>query len=277
MTINCNGKIVDFSTPKVMGIININEDSFYASSRLKNIEEIVYKAEAMMNEGAFAIDIGAMSSRPGAYLIEPEKEWKLIKDVIDAIIKIKGIIISVDTVWSSTANEAIKAGVHIINDISAGNIDSKMFEILSENTKVAYIMMHMRGIPETMNEDTYYTNIVLELLEFFSKKMGKAKEYKIKEIIIDPGFGFSKIGNQNFLLIDKLEMFKIFECPILCGLSRKSMLYKTLGISSEEALNATTVVNTMALMNGCNILRVHDVKPAIEAVKLYTKTINSSS
>lgn len=277
MIVNCKGEIIDLNKPIVMGVININEDSFYKNSRAVKVDKINDIALKMLDGGASIIDIGAMSSRPGARLIDQEAEWYIIEKAIAELVKIKDIKISLDTVWSKTADLAIQAGVSMINDISGGTIDEKMFSIIAKHQDVPYVMMHMKGTPDNMQQLANYENMISEMLQYFSKRIRLARVFNIKDIIIDPGFGFSKTIDQNFSLLNKLHLFKVFDLPILCGLSRKSMLYKTLDISVEDALNATSVVNTMALMNGCSILRVHDVQPAVEAIKLFVKTKNSKT
>lgn len=268
MKINCRGRLLDLSTPKVMGIINVNSDSFYEGSRFTNIDAILEKAKLFTEQGAAMIDIGVMSSRPGAKLIPAEAEIAILSTFIERLTVMKEIIVSIDTVWAKTADFAFQNGASIINDISAGNIDKNMMQTVASFDNVPYIMMHMKGTPETMVSHAHYDDLLLEIIKYFSQKIYKARSYGIKDIIIDPGFGFAKTIEQNFELLSKLEYFKLFDLPLLVGLSRKSMIYKTLQIDVSEALNGTTVLNTIALMKGANIIRVHDVKEAVEMIKL---------
>ncbi len=273
MILNCNGKPLDLSTPKVMGVININEDSFYAGSRLLELNDIIGKAKKMIEDGAAIIDIGAMSSRPKAALIDQQKEWSILAPVLEKLLHLN-VIISIDTVWSLTAKNAINIGCHIINDISSSNIDTAMIETVGAFKNVPYIMMHMVGTPEAMQDNIQYENMMVEMMAYFSKKIALAKNSGIKDIIIDPGFGFSKSLNQNYEVLKKLAHFQIFDLPILAGLSRKSMLYRPLQSSPEAALNATSVANTIALINGAKLLRVHDVKEAAETIAIFNQTYN---
>lgn len=275
MTINCKGKLLSLHQPVVMGIININADSFYEGSRADSVDEAVSRAETMLKHGAAIIDVGTMSSRPGAPLLDAAAEWQVLKEVVAELSKLEKIILSVDTVWSSTAQSAVEQGAHMINDISAAGIDSKMMEVVGAMQSVPYIMMHMRGIPETMQQLTDYQNLEMDLLSYFGSKIRMAREAGITDIILDPGFGFAKTREQSLYLLKNLELFRIYDLPLLVGLSRKSMLYKTLGIHQNEALNATTVANTMALMKGAKILRVHDVSEAVEACALYNAVTNA--
>lgn len=268
MKINCRGKILDLSIPKVMGIINVNADSFYAESRSLNVEDVMKKAFHFIEQGASIIDIGIMSSRPGAKLIETDVEIEILTPVIKKLNTINDIIISIDTVWAKTAAFALQNGASVINDISAGNIDENMMKTVASYEDVPYIMMHMKGTPETMISHAQYDDVLLEIIKYLSQKIYQARSLGIKDLIIDPGFGFAKTIEQNFELLSKLEYFEIFDLPMLVGLSRKSMIYKTLQIDVSEALNGTTVLNTIALMKGANILRVHDVKEAVEVVNL---------
>jgi len=269
VTINCRGKLIDLSLPKVMGILNINDDSFYEGSRVQNAKLARDKAEKMLAEGATFVDVGAMSSRPGARLLDAQDEWQVLQPILAELMNVTDIIISVDTVWSYTAQRALDQGVHIINDISAGSLDEGMMSTLNMFSDVPYIMMHMRGRPETMQQQTNYENVVLDVLKYFSHKIRQARDCGIKDLIIDPGFGFAKTKEQSFELLKHLMEFQIFDLPILAGLSRKSMLYKTLNVQAADALNATSVVNTIALINGASILRVHDVREAVEAIEFY--------
>lgn len=262
---------MDLSTPKVMGIINVNTDSFYDGSRVTTIEAILEKAKLFVEQGAHMIDIGVMSSRPGAKLIPAEEEIAILSTFLERLTVINEIIVSIDTVWSKTAAFALQNGASIINDISAGNIDENMMKTVASFDDVPYIMMHMKGTPETMVSHAHYEDLLLEIIKYFSQKTNKARMLGIKDLVIDPGFGFAKTIEQNFELLSKLEYVKIFELPLLVGLSRKSMIYKTLQIDVSEALNGTTVLNTIALMKGANILRVHDVEEVVQAIKLVQK------
>jgi len=269
MTINCAGKLLDLSEPKVMGIINVTADSFYEGSRKTEPSVIRDTAVLMMEQGAAIVDLGAMSSRLGADLIDPELEWKILSPALEAITNIPGIIISVDTVWSLTAKRSIEAGAHIINDISAGIIDPEMMSVVASFHHIPYIMMHMKGLPATMNNMTQYHHLVQEVLIYFAQLIRQANAAGIKDLIIDPGFGFAKTKEQSFNLLKHLSKLSIFDLPILAGLSRKSMLYKSLDITAEEALNATTAANMVALMGGASLLRVHDVSEAVQVIKIF--------
>ena len=268
MTINCKGKLIDLSSPKVMGILNITPDSFYDGGRFKDEVSILNQVDKMLTEGATFIDVGAYSSRPGAKHISEQEELKRIVPVINLLIKNHPeIIISVDTFRSKIAKETIHAGAAIVNDISGGNMDAKMFQTVAD-LQVPYILMHMLGTPQNMQQNPVYNDVIKDIISFFASKIYTLHELKLNDVIIDVGFGFGKTVNHNYQILKDLELFKILDAPILAGISRKSMLYKTLGISAKEALNATTSANTIALLNGANILRVHDVKEAIEAVKI---------
>jgi dihydropteroate synthase len=268
---NCNGKLIDLSTPKVMGILNCTPNSFYDGGKFKTDADFLSQTEKMLSEGATFIDVGVYSSKPNAEFVSEEDETSRILPVINSILKqFPETIISVDTFRSQVAKNAIENGAAMINDISAGNLDIKMMEIVAE-LKVPYIMMHMRGNPQTMQSLTNYENIVKEMLFYFSEKIATARSFGINDLIVDPGFGFAKTLDQNFEVLQKLELFKMLDLPILAGISRKSMLYKTLGTTAENALNATTSANTIALMKGAKILRVHDVKEAVDCVLLFDK------
>lgn len=268
MTINCKGNLVDFDIPKVMGVLNITPDSFYEGSRNTSPDSLLNKAEMMLKHGASFLDIGGYSSRPGGDDISVSEEIQRVLPAIEILLKnFPEAIISIDTFRSEVAEEAITAGAAIINDISAGNLDDKMMEVVARH-QVPYIMMHMRGNPKTMKDLNDYKDLTQDVLFYFSEKVATARAYGINDLIIDPGFGFSKNIEQNFELLFHLELFKILNLPVLAGLSRKSTIYKTLNSGPEDALNGTTVLNTIALSKGANILRVHDVKEAIECVKL---------
>ncbi len=267
-TINCKGKLIDLSSPKVMGILNITPDSFFDGGIYSNEEAIISQVEKMLTDGATFIDIGAYSSRPGAKHISEEEELTRIVPVIQLLVKeFPNIIISIDTFRSTIAEQCIKNGASIINDISAGSMDAEMFSIIAK-LQVPYIIMHMQGSPQNMQQNPTYTNITQEVLHYFSTKISELRALGVNDIITDVGFGFGKTIDHNYELLKKLSLFKNLEVPMLVGISRKSMLHKPLNISAEEALNATTSANTIALLNGANILRVHDVKEAIQAIKI---------
>ena len=268
MTINCKGTLLDLNSPKVMGILNITPDSFYDGGMYKDEISILNQTEKMLVDGATFIDVGAYSSRPGAAEVSEEEELKRIVPVIELLIKkFPDIIISVDTFRSKVAKETISLGAAIINDISGGNLDSKMYETIAK-LEVPYILMHMAGTPKTMQNNPTYEDVTKDPIYFFSEKIDQLHRLNVSDIIIDVGFGFGKTIEHNFQLLRNMSLFQHLDKPILAGLSRKSMLYKTLDITAQEALNATTSANTIALLNGANILRVHDVKEAVEAVTL---------
>ena len=268
MTINCKGTLVDLTSPKVMGILNITPDSFFDGGKYKNETDILSQVEKMLLNGATFIDVGAYSSRPGAKHISEEEELQRIVPVIDLLVKnFPEIIISVDTFRSKIAQETINAGAAIINDISGGKMDDNMFATVAE-LQVPYILMHMLGTPQNMQKNPIYKDVTKEIISFFAEQIYKLHQLKLNDVIIDVGFGFGKTNTHNFEILKNLALFKSLDAPILAGISRKSMLYKTLDISAQEALNATTSANTIALLNGANILRVHDVKEAVEAVKI---------
>ena len=268
MTINCKGTLVDLSSPKVMGILNITPDSFFDGGKYKSESDILSQVEKMLRHGATFIDVGAYSSRPGAKHISEEEELNRILPVINLLIKsFPEIIISVDTFRSRVAQETINAGAAIINDISGGTMDEKMFTTAA-NLQVPYILMHMLGTPQNMQRNPVYSDVTREIISFFAAQIHKLHQLKLNDIIIDVGFGFGKTIDHNFEILKNLSLFKSLDTPILAGISRKSMLYKTLNISAQQALNATTSANTIALLNGASILRVHDVREAIEAIKI---------
>ncbi len=268
MTINCKGHLIDLVTPKVMGVLNVTPDSFYDGGKYKSDKDILSQVEKMLIEGATFIDIGASSSRPGADHVSEEVELKRIIPVIELLIKeFPEVLISVDTFRSKVAKNSIESGGAMVNDISGGNIDTLMFETVAK-LQVPYILMHMQGTPQSMQVNPQYKNVITDLLYFFSEKIFELKQLKLNDVIIDVGFGFGKTIEHNFQLLKDLKLFESLHAPILAGISRKSMLYKSLDITPEKALNATTAANTIALLNGANILRVHDVKEAVEAVKI---------
>ena len=265
--INCKGELICFDTPKVMGILNITPDSFYAQSRTTPAE-VLRKAEQMLEEGATFVDIGGYSSRHNAQEVSPQEELQRVVPVVEALVKhFPDIRISVDTFRAEVARESLEAGACIINDISAGQIDPAIWEVVA-HYQVPYITMHMRGTPQTMQTYTEYDKLTKDILYYFSQVKDKARQLRINDLIVDPGFGFSKTLAQNYELMQQLALFKALECPILVGISRKSMIYKLLDTTPETALNGTTVLNTFALLHGADILRVHDVKEAVECVKI---------
>jgi len=267
-TINCNQQLIDLTSPKVMGILNITPDSFYDGGKLKNDAEILAHVEKMLIDGATFIDVGGYSSRPSAKHISEKEEFNRVIPVIELLIKTyPDILISIDTFRSDIALKCIDIGACMINDISAGSMDDQMFTTVAK-LQVPYIIMHMQGTPQTMQKNPKYNDVVYEVIYYFSKKINELHALNVNDIIIDVGFGFGKTQNQNYELLKNLSLFTNLEVPILTGVSRKSMLYKLIETTSEEALNATTVANTIALMNGTNILRVHDVKEANEAIKI---------
>jgi dihydropteroate synthase len=270
LTINCKGELLDLTYPKVMGIINITPDSFYDGGKYISEESLMLRVNKMIYDGCDIFDIGAYSSRPGALEVTEKDELQRLSYALSIIRnKFPDIIISVDTFRSKIAKAVVEDfNVDIINDISAGDLDAGMFETIAE-LNVPYIIMHMQGIPENMQNNPQYKNIVKDMSMYFSKKVDQLKLLGVNDVIIDPGFGFGKTIDHNYQLLKHLDDFKIFELPILVGLSRKSMLCKVLGIEPENALNATSVANTLALDRGANILRVHDVKEAVETIKIY--------
>jgi len=268
MTINCKGTLIDLSTPKVMGILNITPDSFYDGGRYKNDASILNQVETMLSEGASFIDVGAYSSRPGANYVSEVEELQRIIPIVELLInKFPSINLSIDTFRNNIAKESINAGAAIINDISAGKLDPTMLKTVGK-LGVPYVMMHMKGTPQTMQQDTDYNDLIKDIIHYFSERIAEARSYKINDIIIDPGFGFSKTLEQNYSLLNYLELLNMLEQPMLVGVSRKSMIYKLLDTTPKEALNGTTSLNTIALLKGANILRVHDVKEAMECIKL---------
>ncbi len=268
MTINCKGNLINLDSPKVMGILNVTPDSFFDGGSYKNEASIINQVEKMLVDGATFIDIGAYSSRPGADFVSEDEELKRIIPIIKLLLnEFPEINISIDTFRSKITEESIIHGASLINDISAGNLDNKMFDIIAKY-QVPYIMMHMRGTPQTMQQQTNYDNLIVDILKYFSKKITEAHSKKINDIIIDPGFGFAKTLEQNYEVMQKLNLFKTTKKPILVGISRKSMIYKILENDAKNALNGTTSLNTAALIKGANILRVHDVKEAIECIKI---------
>ena len=267
-TINCKGKLIDLLTPKVMGIINLTPDSFYDGGKLGSEKEIIYQAEKMLKEGATFLDLGGYSSRPGANFVSEADELNRVLPAVKTLIKeFPNVNLSIDTFRSKIAKTCIENGACMINDISAGLLDPQMLEVIA-NYQVPLVMMHMRGSPETMMLNTNYENLTNDILYFFSERIAKARALGINDIIVDPGFGFSKKLDQNFELFNDLELFSFLNTPILIGISRKSMIQKTLNISATESLNGTTALHAIALQKGVSILRVHDVKEAFETISL---------
>lgn len=267
-SLNIHGRLMDFRTPKIMGILNVTPDSFYGGSRYQAEDEIRRQVERMLAEGADIIDVGGQSTRPGAEIIPLADERARIVGAVNAIVKaFPGTIISVDTFRSAVAEAAVSEGAQIVNDVSGGGLDEHMFETVSR-LRVPYVLMHMRGTPSTMASLNSYDNLHFEVIRWLQEKLRQLLQYGISDVIIDPGFGFSKSPSQNFHLLKGLPLFQSLERPVMVGLSRKSMIWRTLGTTAENALNGTTVLNTLALLNGASILRVHDVREAAEAIRL---------
>ena len=270
-TLNCKGRLLTVDKPVVMGIINTTPDSFYEGSRFMGKTGILHQAEQMLKEGATLLDIGGQSTRPNSATVSEEEELSRVTGAIESLhFNFPEAIISIDTYYARVAAEAVAAGASLVNDISAGAIDTQMLATVGR-LNVPYVCTHMRGTPATMQQFTNYENVTREVLDFFIQKTAECHKAGINDIIIDPGFGFAKTPAHNFTLLKNLAVFKVLEKPVLIGLSRKSTIYKTLGITAGEALNGTTVLNTIALMNGAHILRVHDVKEAKEAIELVSR------
>lgn len=268
-TLNCRGKLIDLSIPKVMGIINVTTDSFYDGGKTTTENDILSQAEKMLLDGATFLDIGGYSTRPGANEVTEAEEIKRVTEAINLILKkFPEALISVDTFRSEVAKKAVEAGAAIVNDVSGGTLDSEMYSIVGK-LKVPYILMHMRGTPKTMSSLTDYENVTIEVIKDLASKIALARAEGINDVISDPGFGFAKTREQNFEVLNNLELFQNLEIPLLSGVSRKSFIYKTLDTTPEHALNGTTFVNTVSLMKGASILRVHDVKETVECVKLW--------
>jgi dihydropteroate synthase len=271
MTINCLGKLVDLSVPKVMGILNVTPNSFYDGGKHADEESMLRQVEKMLDEGATFIDIGGYSSKPSAEFVSEEEETARIIPIVKLVLQhFPEALISIDTFRANVAKASIESGACIINDISAGNLDVNMMQAVAR-LQVPYVMMHMKGNPQTMQSLAQYENITKEVLLYFSERIALARSLGINDLIVDPGFGFAKTLEQNFELMGSLELFRELELPMLVGVSRKSMIYKTLGTGPDSALNGTTVLNTVTLQKGANILRVHDVKEAVEAIGLISK------
>ena len=276
-TLNIAGTLLNLATPQVMGILNITPDSFYAGSRFDSVEAALQQAAAMLAAGATLLDVGGHSTRPGAEAVSEAEELNRVLPVVEAIARqLPEAIISIDTFRASVARQAVGAGAHLINDISGGNLDENMFQTVA-HLDIPYVLMHSRGTPQTMQQLTHYDNLVVDIIFELQQKIAQLRALHVKDIIVDLGFGFAKTAAQNFELLGQLEAFAVLDCPLLVGVSRKSMIWRTLNIKSEDALNGTTVLNTLALLKGASVLRVHDVKEAVEAVKLLaqTKTISN--
>ncbi len=273
LSLNVRGTLLDLSKPRIMGILNLTPDSFYDGGRNNATLPALKKTEQMLSEGAAIIDIGAYSSRPGAVHISEKEEYDRLLPVIKAILhEFPKAVLSIDTFRAAIARAAIKEGAHIINDISAGEMDPAMFHTVAE-LSVPYIIMHMKGTPQTMTSQTDYKNITSEVCYYFASKIKELKKMGLTEFMIDPGFGFAKTLEQNYELLAQLDLLKITGHPVMAALSRKSMIYKTLDTDAEHALNGTTAAHTIALLKGANMLRVHDVKAAMEAIKIVEKVI----
>ena len=268
---NCKGQLIDLSAPKVMGILNITPNSFFDGGKYKNESELLERVKKMLNEGADFIDVGAYSSKPNAEFVSEKEEISRIFPVVNLLQKhFPEIILSIDTFRAGVAKACIENGAAIINDISAGKLDYKMLETIAKY-QVPYIMMHMKGTPQTMQTFTHYEDIIKEMLFYFSERIATARALGINDLIVDPGFGFAKTLEQNYEVMKKMELFQMLELPLLVGISRKSMIYKAFDSTAENALNGTTVLNTIALSKGAKILRVHDVKEAVECIRLFNK------
>jgi dihydropteroate synthase len=267
-TLNYRGTPVNLDEPRIMGILNVTPDSFFDGGRYNKTDASLLRTEQMLEEGATFIDIGAYSSRPGAKEVDEEEEKKRLLPVVEAVVKrFPQAHISIDTFRANVARHAIEAGAGMINDISAGDDDASMFETIA-SLNVPYIIMHKQGTPATMQDNPVYTNVVTEVMDYFSQRIYRLKQLGVSDVIIDPGFGFGKTVAHNYSLLNSLQDFRILECPLMVGLSRKSMVNKVLGIKAAGALNGTTALNTVALLKGAKILRVHDVREASEVVKL---------
>jgi len=268
-TLNCKGRLLPLDKPLVMGIINTTPDSFYSESRQENTAAVLRKAEQMIRDGATILDIGGQSTRPGSEKLDPDAELQRVLAPVEAVSRaFPEVFISVDTYYAKVAREAVHAGASIVNDISAGSLDPAMISTVA-GLKVPYVLMHMQGTPQTMQAQTQYENVTKEVLDFMIRKTDAIRQAGIVDIIIDPGFGFGKTIAHNFELLRNLPIFSMLHCPLLLGISRKSTIYKTLGVTAAESLNGTTVLHTIGLMNGASLLRVHDVKEAVEAIRLF--------
>ena len=272
VTLNAGGRLIDLSSPAVMGIINITPDSFYADSRKQGVDEALLQAEKMLGEGATFLDLGAYSSKPGAEDISEQEENNRLLPVVKAIAKrFPEAVLSIDTFRSTVAEAAVNTGAHIVNDISGGQLDADMFETVAR-LQVPYVLMHMKGTPQNMAQQAVYENVFDEVYDYFSDRYYQLKQLGVHDVILDPGFGFAKNAGHGYRLLNRLQDFNTLQLPLLAGVSRKKMIYGQLGITAADALNGTTVLNTIALTKEANILRVHDVKEAVEAIKLLKLT-----
>lgn len=269
-TLNLRGNVLDLTTPVVMGILNTTPDSFYAGSRMATVDQAVERARVMHSEGAVFLDVGGYSTRPGAADISPGEEADRVLPIIEAITRaIPTVWVSVDTFRASVARQAVEAGAVLVNDVAGGTLDERMFETVAQ-LRVPYVLMHLRGTPQTMAQHTHYRDLVPDVLREIQQQLAQLRALGQADVLIDPGFGFAKTPRQNFSLLHQLEAFQTFDTPLLVGLSRKSTIWRTLNSQPEEALNGTTVLNTLALTKGADILRVHDVREAVEVIKLVT-------
>lgn len=276
-TLNCRGRLLVIDEPVVMGIINVTPDSFYPGSRATEIDTVLQKAAQMITDGVTIIDIGGQSTRPGSTRVSANEERDRVLPFVEVLNKnFPDVFISIDSFYASVVNDAVHAGASMVNDVSAGTIDAGLIPMVA-SLNVPYVLMHMKGDPQTMQQNPTYKNVVLEVFDFLNKKLFELKESGINDIIVDPGFGFGKTIEHNFQLINKLEFFTQLCRPVLAGVSRKATVYKTLGISATQALNGTTVLNTICTFKGASILRVHDVKEAVEVVKLVGATKKKES
>jgi len=267
-TLNCKGRLFSLDKPVVMGIINVTPDSFYTASQKRSVEEALRLAETMLRDGAAFLDVGGQSTRPGSSRISISEEMDRVVPAVETICQnFPQAFISVDTYSSEVATQAVAAGACVVNDISGGMMDEKMLSVVGK-LNLPYICMHMKGVPETMQEQPFYEDVTRDVLDFFIQQTEKCRLHNIHDVIIDPGFGFGKTAKHNFQLLKNLAVFKMLDKPVLAGLSRKGTIYKTLHITADDALNGTTVLNTIALLNGATILRVHDVKEAMQAIEL---------
>lgn len=272
LSINCKGKLLTFDRPRIMGILNITPNSFFDGGKHQELTAGLQQAEKLLSEGADILDIGAYSTQPSASFVSEEEELHRMIPFIKAISKeFPEAIVSIDTFRSEVARQSLEEGAHIINDVSGGKLDNKMFETVGRYP-APYILMHMKGTPQTMQQFTQYADLVQEMIDYFSGQIALARQAGIVDVIIDPGFGFSKTLDQNYELLSKLDLFQSLEVPVLSALSRKSMIYKFFKTTPQEALNGTSVLNTISLIKGANLLRVHDVREAVECVELYMKT-----
>lgn len=272
MTLSCNGRLIDLQTPRIMGILNLTPDSFFEQSRQANVQNLLQNANQMLTQGATFLDLGGYSSRPGAAFVSESEEIDRLLPAVRALVKeFPHALLSIDTFRAEVAKACVGAGAAMINDISAGMLDPNMLSVVAQ-LRVPYVMMHMRGNPQNMQQFTQYEDLVQDVLAYFAQRIAAARALGISDIILDPGFGFSKTLDQNYELLQKMDLLQLVNLPVLVGVSRKSMICKVLDISPEEALTGTTVINTIALQKGARILRVHDVQPAVEAVKIFEKT-----